>query len=339
MTKTILVTGGLGFIGSHTVVELIQSGYTPVIIDNLNNSSIEVLNGIDKITGIRPDCYIQNILDSSIVERTLRKHKIDAVIHFAAHKAVGVSVEKPLEYYHNNVGGLISLLNAMKKTGVEKLVFSSSCTVYGQPKKLPVLENSPVVKAESPYGNTKKICEELLLDISKTGTGKMISLRYFNPVGAYPSSHIGELPLGIPNNLVPFITQTAAGWRKELTVFGNDYKTPDGTCIRDYIHVVDLAKAHVKALEHLETMKDNYNVFNIGTGHGNTVLQVIQAFEKVTKKKLKYKIGNRRAGDIEQVWADCTKANKTLGWRAEADLETMMLDAWNWQLKLTKPKE
>jgi len=338
MSKTILVTGGLGFIGSHTVVELIQSGYTPVIIDNLNNSSISVLDGIEKISGMRPECYIQNILDTSIVERTLRKHKIDAVIHFAAHKAVGESVEKPLEYYHNNVGGLISLLNSMKKTGIEKLVFSSSCTVYGQPKKLPVLENSPVVKAESPYGNTKKICEEMLTDISKNGEGKTISLRYFNPVGAHPSSIIGELPLGVPNNLIPFITQTAAGWRKELTVFGNDYNTPDGTCIRDYLHVVDLAKAHVKALECIETMTESYDVFNIGTGNGNTVLQVIEAFEKVTGQKLNYKIGTRRAGDIEKVWADCSKANIILGWKAEANLDTMMLDAWNWQNTLTKPE-
>ena len=338
MTKTILVTGGLGFIGSHTVVELIQSGYTPIIIDDLSNSSLKVLDGIEEITGIRPICYTKNILDTSVVEQTLRENTIDAVIHFAAFKAVGESVEKPLEYYHNNVGGLISLLNAMKKTGVQKLVFSSSCTVYGQPEKLPVTENSQVVKAESPYGNTKKMCEEILYDISKTWQGKTISLRYFNPVGAHPSSKIGELPLGIPNNLVPFITQTAAGWREQLTVFGDDYNTPDGTCIRDYIHVVDLAQAHVKALEYIDKTNPNFDVFNIGTGKGSTVLEVIKAFEETTSQKLNYKIGNCRAGDIEKVWADCTKANTVLGWQAKFDIKQMMLDAWNWQLRLEKAK-
>ncbi len=336
MSKTILVTGGLGFIGSHTVVELIQSGYIPVIIDNLSNSSLKVLDGIEQITGIRPNCYTKNVLDTSVVERTIREHNIDAVIHFAAYKAVGESVEKPLDYYHNNVGGLTSLLNAMKKTSVQKLVFSSSCTVYGQPEKLPVTENSPMVKAESPYGNTKKMCEEILLDISKTVQGKIISLRYFNPVGAHTSSLIGELPLGIPNNLVPFITQTAAGWRDQLTVFGNDYNTADGTCIRDYIHVVDLAIAHVKALDHLDKINLNFDAFNIGTGKGSTVLEVIQAFEETTAQKLNYKIGNRRAGDIEKVWADCTKANTLLGWQAKFDLNKMMEDAWNWQLRLEK---
>jgi UDP-glucose 4-epimerase len=275
-------------------------------------------------------------LDTSAVEQILNEHKIDAVIHFAAFKAVGESVEKPLEYYYNNVGGLISLLNAMKKTGVQKLVFSSSCTVYGQPEKLPATENSRVLKAESPYGNTKKMCEEILFDLSKTAQGKTISLRYFNPVGAHPSSAIGELPLGIPNNLVPFITQTAAGWREQLTVFGNNYNTPDGTCIRDYIHVVDLALAHVKALEYLDKTDLNYDVFNIGTGKGSTVLEVIKAFEETTDQKLNYKIGNRRSGDIEKVWADCTKANNGLGWQAKFDIKQMMLDAWNWQIRLKK---
>ena len=336
MTKTILVTGGLGFIGSHTVVELIQSGYSPVIIDNLSNSILKVLDGIEQISGIRPSCYTKSVLDTSAVEQILNEHKIDAVIHFAAFKAVGESVEKPLEYYHNNVGGLISLLNAMKKTGVQKLVFSSSCTVYGQPEKLPATENSRVLKAESPYGNTKKMCEEILFDLSKTAQGKTISLRYFNPVGAHPSSAIGELPLGIPNNLVPFITQTAAGWREQLTVFGNNYNTPDGTCIRDYIHVVDLALAHVKALEYLDKTDLNYDVFNIGTGKGSTVLEVIKAFEETTDQKLNYKIGNRRSGDIEKVWADCTKANNGLGWQAKFDIKQMMLDAWNWQIRLKK---
>ncbi len=336
MKKTILVTGGLGFIGSHTVVELIQSGYTPVILDDLSNSSLKVLDGIEEITRVRPIFYTKNVLDTLAVEQILKEHNIDAVIHFAAFKAVGESVEKPLEYYHNNVGGLISLLNAMKKTGVQKLVFSSSCTVYGQPEKLPVTENSPVLKAESPYGNTKKMCEEILYDISKTGQDKTISLRYFNPVGAHPSSIIGELPLGIPNNLVPFITQTTAGWREQLTVFGNDYNTPDGTCIRDYIHVVDLALAHVKALEYLDKTDLNYDVFNIGTGKGSTVLEAIKAFEETTSQKLNFKIGNRRAGDIEKVWADCTKANTVLGWQAKFDIKQMMLDAWNWQKRLEK---
>jgi UDP-glucose 4-epimerase len=336
MTKTILVTGGLGFIGSHTVVELIQTGYSPVIIDNLSNSILKVLDGIEQISGIRPSCYTKSVLDTSAVEQILNEHKIDAVIHFAAFKAVGESVEKPLEYYYNNVGGLISLLNAMKKTGVQKLVFSSSCTVYGQPEKLPATENSRVLKAESPYGNTKKMCEEILFDLSKTAQGKTISLRYFNPVGAHPSSAIGELPLGIPNNLVPFITQTAAGWREQLTVFGNNYNTPDGTCIRDYIHVVDLALAHVKALEYLDKTDLNYDVFNIGTGKGSTVLEVIKAFEETTDQKLNYKIGNRRSGDIEKVWADCTKANNGLGWQAKFDIKQMMLDAWNWQIRLKK---
>jgi UDP-glucose 4-epimerase len=318
------------------VVELIQSGYSPVIIDNLSNSSLKVLDGIEQISGIRPSCYTKSVLDTSAVEQILNEHKIDAVIHFAAFKAVGESVEKPLEYYYNNVGGLISLLNAMKKTGVQKLVFSSSCTVYGQPEKLPATENSRVLKAESPYGNTKKMCEEILFDLSKTAQGKTISLRYFNPVGAHPSSAIGELPLGIPNNLVPFITQTAAGWREQLTVFGNNYNTPDGTCIRDYIHVVDLALAHVKALEYLDKTDLNYDVFNIGTGKGSTVLEVIKAFEETTDQKLNYKIGNRRSGDIEKVWADCTKANNGLGWQAKFDIKQMMLDAWNWQIRLKK---
>ncbi len=333
MSKTIAVTGGLGFIGSHTVVEMIKAGYTPIIIDDLSNSTLNVLDGIEKISGIRPVCYTLNILETTELEAILSTHRVEAVIHFAAFKAVGESVIKPLEYYHNNIGGLISLLNAMKKTNVRNLVFSSSCTVYGQPKELPVNELSPMIKAESPYGNTKKIGEEILIDISKTGH-KTISLRYFNPVGAHPSALIGELPLGIPNNLVPFITQTAAGWRNQLTVFGNDYKTPDGTCIRDYIHVVDLALAHVKAVEHLEKTELMYSAFNIGTGKGSTVLEVIEAFEETTGISLNYKIGKRRDGDIEKVWADSTKANTELGWKANLDLNQMMKDAWEWQCQL-----
>ncbi len=333
MTKTIAVTGGLGFIGSHTVVELIEAGYSPVIIDNLSNSTLSVLDGIEKISGIRPTCYTLNVLETSELEAIFNTHQVDAVIHFAAFKAVGESVLKPLDYYHNNVGGLISLLNAMKNTGRNQLVFSSSCTVYGQPQTLPVTENSPFSKAESPYGQTKKIGEEMLMDISKTGM-KTISLRYFNPVGAHPSALIGELPLGIPNNLVPFITQTAAGWRKQLTVFGNDYQTHDGTCIRDYIHVVDLAKAHVKAIEYLSKTEAMFTAFNIGTGQGLTVLEVIKAFEETTQIQLNYQIGLRRKGDIEKVWADSSKANAELGWEAKFDLHQMMRDAWKWQGQL-----
>lgn len=334
--SAILVTGGLGFIGSHTVVELIQSGYEAVIIDNLSNSSLNVLDGIEKIAGVRTVCYTMDVLDTAGLQTIINNHQISGVIHFAAYKAVGESVEKPLQYYQNNVGGLISLLSAMKNCAIEKLVFSSSCTVYGQPETLPVTEDSGVVSAESPYGNTKKVGEEILKDIAKTGWGKIVSLRYFNPVGAHPSSHIGELPLGVPNNLIPFITQTAAGWREQLTVFGNDYNTPDGSCIRDYIHVVDLAKAHVIALDFIENMQDHYNMFNLGTGVGISVLEVIKTFEKVTGLKLNYTIGNRRSGDIEKVWADCSKANNVLGWKSESGLEQMLLDAWNWQLKLEK---
>jgi UDP-glucose 4-epimerase len=330
----ILVTGGLGFIGSHTVVELIQSGYEAVIIDNLSNSSLNVLDGIEQITGTRPVSYTSNVLDTIELQRILKDRQIGGVIHFAAYKAVGESVNKPLDYYQNNVGGLISLLVAMKNCAIEKLVFSSSCTVYGQPEKLPVTEDSTVVSAESPYGNTKKVGEEMLRDVSKTGWGKIVSLRYFNPVGAHPSSNIGELPLGVPNNLIPFITQTAAGWREQLTVFGNDYNTPDGSCIRDYIHVVDLAKAHVIALDYVEKMQMPYDMFNLGTGIGLSVLEVISSFEKVSGSKLNYTIGNRRSGDIEKVWADCTKANNILGWKAESGLEKMLLDAWNWQKRL-----
>ncbi|MFM9943982.1 MAG: UDP-glucose 4-epimerase GalE [Bacteroidia bacterium] len=337
MTKTILVTGGLGFIGSHTVVELIQSGYTPIIIDNLSNSLLTVIDGIEKITGIRPKFYNTNVLDTAELVNILKENNIEAVIHFAALKSVVESVAKPLEYYHNNVGGLISVLNAMKATGVQKIVFSSSCTVYGQPDDLPVNEDSPVQKAESPYGNTKKMCEDILVDLSKNKEIRSISLRYFNPAGAHPTSLIGELPIGVPYYLVPYITQTAAGWREQLTVHGSDYDTPDGTCVRDYLHVVDLAIAHIKALEYLDLTNLNNDIFNLGTGRGCTVLEVINAFEEATSQKLNYKIGGRRPGDVEKVWSDCTKANKLLEWKAEADIKKMMLDAWNWQKTLIKP--
>jgi len=335
--SNILVTGGLGFIGSHTVVELINQGYNTVIIDNLSNTSLDVLDGIERITKQRPVCYIEDILNTDLLEKILREHKIDAVIHFAAFKSVGESVQIPLTYYRNNIGGLISLLTAMEKAEVRDIVFSSSCTVYGQPEKLPVMEDSPIQKAESPYGNTKKIGEDILFDHAKADQIRCVSLRYFNPAGAHPSSLIGELPLGVPNYLVPYITQTAAGWRKQLTVFGNNYNTADGTCIRDYLHVVDLALAHLKALDFLSKMTSNYDTFNLGTGRGSTVLEVINAFETVSKQSLNYTIGDRRPGDVEQVWADCKKANEILGWKAEASLEQMMLDAWNWQLTLAKP--
>lgn len=329
----ILVTGGLGFIGSHTVVELIQAGYRVVVVDDLSNSRMEVLTGIEKITGVKPFCYVESVLNTLKLSEIMRSHKVSAVIHFAAFKAVGESVQKPLEYYKNNVGGLMSLLESMRSVGIKDLVFSSSCTVYGQPENLPVNENSPIQKAESPYGSTKIICETILSDLSANSEIKAISLRYFNPVGAHPSSEIGELPLGVPNNLVPYITQTAAGIREELTIFGSDYDTPDGTCIRDYIHVVDLAKAHVKALEFAEDMAQNYEVFNIGTGYGNTVLEVVKCFEDVSGRHLKYHMGQRRPGDVEKVWSDCEKANKMLKWHATLGLEDMMTDAWNWQLR------
>lgn len=332
--KNILVTGGLGFIGSHTVVELINSGYFPVIIDNLSNSELSVLNGIEKITSVKTEFINQDILDNKALEHTLKKYEINTVIHFAAHKAVGESVEKPLDYYYNNVSGLISLLKAMRKSDVKSMIFSSSCTVYGQAKELPVTENTPITKAESPYGNTKKICEEILNDVSKTGDIKVVSLRYFNPAGAHKSSLIGELPKGIPNNLVPFITQTAAGIRPSITIFGKDYNTPDGTCIRDYIHVVDLAAAHVKAIEFINKFSGNLEVFNIGTGKGTSVLQLLYTFEKVNSLKLNYTYGKRRSGDIEQIWADCKKANNTLGWKAKLDISDISCDAWNWQKQL-----
>ncbi len=332
--KEILVTGGLGFIGSHTVVELMNSGFHPVIVDDLSNSSSSVLDGIEKITGKRPPFYQFNILESEKLFGILQEHHIDAVIHFAAFKAVGESVAEPLKYYQNNVGGLISLLAAMKQFEIKNLVFSSSCTVYGQPAHLPVTEESHVVNAESPYGNTKKIGEEIIADHSKTKAIKAISLRYFNPVGAHPSSEIGELPIGVPNNLVPFITQTAAGWREQLTVFGNDYDTLDGTCVRDYIHVVDLAKAHVVSLKRLQNSEETFEMFNIGTGKGTTVLQVIEAFEKTTNQTLNFKMGPRRAGDVERVWADCAKANAVLQWHAELGIDRMMHDAWEWQKRL-----
>lgn len=330
----ILVTGGTGYIGSHTVVELQQAGYTPVIVDNLSNSNVQVLDQIEKITGQKPEFYQFDLCDETRVREFVARHPdISGIIHFAAYKAVGESVQQPLKYYHNNFFSLINLLNVYAGKPIN-FVFSSSCTVYGQPDQLPVTEHAPVKKAESPYGNTKQIAEEIL---SETATAydnyHIISLRYFNPVGAHESVLIGELPLGVPQNLVPFITQSAVGKRGPITVFGDDYDTPDGSAIRDYIHVVDLAKAHVAAIRLLEQGNPNgrYDVFNIGTGRGYSVLEVIRAFEAATGVQLEYQIGARRAGDVEKVWGDVSKSTAELGWKAELGIEEMMRSAWKWE--------
>ncbi len=335
----ILVTGGAGYIGSHTVVELQQKGYDVVIIDNLSNSTKEVIYSIEKISGKLPEFHQFDLCDENLIGKFFSNNNdIDGIIHFAAFKAVGESVEQPLKYYHNNLTSLINLLKYMNEVQIKNLVFSSSCTVYGQPDMLPVKEDAPFKKAFSPYGHTKQICEQIIECASSVHNIKAILLRYFNPIGAHDSSLIGELPLGIPNNLLPFITQTAIGKRDYLKVFGNDYDTPDGTCIRDYIHVVDIAKAHVVALERLQNNKTNSSceVFNLGTGKGFSVLEVIKSFEKVTGVKLNYKFVDRRHGDIEKVWADTTFANKVLGWKAEKGLDEMTLSAWNWEKKLKK---
>jgi UDP-glucose 4-epimerase len=334
MKKTILVTGGTGYIGSHTAVELINNGFDVVIVDDLSNSQADVVDGIEKITGVRPHFENFNLCDLARTDALFAKYSIDAIIHFAAHKAVGESVNEPLKYYRNNLTSLLNLLECMKKYKVDNIVFSSSCTVYGQPDVLPVTEEAPIKKANSPYGNTKQICEEILQDsLVAVPELKIIALRYFNPVGAHPSALIGELPLGVPNNLVPFITQTAYGLRDELKVFGNDYNTPDGSCIRDYINVVDLASAHVVAISRLleNKNKKNFEVFNLGTGNGVSVLEIIIAFERATGHKLKYKIVGRRAGDVEQVWANTKFANEELGWKAQKSLDETLLSAWNWE--------
>jgi UDP-glucose 4-epimerase len=336
--KKILVTGGTGYIGSHTVVELINQGYEVVIVDNLSNSSIDVLDGIEKITKVKPAFEKFDLCEADKVKALFTKYPdIEAIIHFAAYKAVGESVDKPLMYYRNNILGLLNLLEEMVKRPSMGLVFSSSCTVYGQPDKLPVGEDAPIKKANSPYGNTKQISEEIIEDTIKANKEiRSIALRYFNPIGAHESALIGELPMGVPQNLVPFITQTAIGLREQLSVFGNDYNTPDGSCIRDYIHVVDLAKAHVVAIKRLleNKNKSNFEIFNLGTGHGVSVLELVHAFEKVTGVKLKYKIVPRRLGDVEQVWADTSFANKELGWKTAIGLEETLLSAWNWEKKV-----
>lgn len=331
----ILVTGGLGYIGSHTVVTLLDEGYEVLIIDNLSNSSISVLEGIAEITNHAPTFVKLDIRNKEKLHDFFDEHNdIDGVIHFAASKAVGESVEKPLLYYENNIGGLVNLLTQLKRKNLSNMIFSSSCTVYGQAKELPITEGSPTQKAVSPYGNTKLVGENIIRDVCQASPEfKAISLRYFNPIGAHPSAKIGELPIGTPQNLVPFITQTAIGKRKELAVFGDDYDTPDGTCIRDYIHVMDLAAAHVKALERLIQQKadTNYEVFNVGTGEGNSVMEIIKTFEKATQQKLPYRMADRRPGDITAAYADTTKANKVLGWKAQRTLEESLSSAWEWE--------
>lgn len=338
MKEKILVTGGTGYIGSHTVVELQNAGYDVVIIDNLSNSRADVVDNIEKITGIRPAFEKVDCLDFEGVKAVFTKYPgIKAIIHFAASKAVGESVQKPLLYYRNNIGSLINMLELMPQYQVEGIVFSSSCTVYGQPDELPVTEEAPIKKAESPYGNTKQINEEIICDTVASGSPiSAILLRYFNPIGAHPSALLGELPNGVPQNLVPYITQTAIGIREKLSVFGDDYNTPDGSCIRDFINVVDLAKAHVVAIQRIleHKQKEKVEVFNIGTGRGLSVLELINAFEKATGVKLNYQITGRRAGDIEKVWANPQLANKELGWKADTSIEETLLSAWNWQLKL-----
>lgn len=342
MKRKILVTGGTGYIGSHTTVELIEKGFDVVIIDNLFNSEAEVIDRIGQITGTRPELEVFDLCDSERLNNFFKKHAgISGIIHFAAYKAVGESVNKPLEYYRNNLLTLINLLDAMRTFDIPGLVFSSSCTVYGQPEKLPVSENAPLQPATSPYGNTKQVCEEIIRDTAASNSKiKAISLRYFNPIGAHPSTLIGELPRGIPENLVPFITQTAYGLRDELKVFGNDYNTSDGSCIRDYLHVVDLAKAHVTAVNRLieNKNKTNYEIFNLGTGTGVSVLEAISSFERVTGIKLKYRITERRPGDIEKIWADPTLANKELGWKAVSTLDEAMKTAWEWEKQIRKKK-
>jgi UDP-glucose 4-epimerase len=334
----ILVTGGLGFIGSHTVVELQNKGFEVVIIDNLSNSSREVLDGITKITGKKSEFIKMDLRDKADVIDFFKTHKeVSGVIHFAASKAVGESVEKPLLYYENNLGTLVYILQELLKKGESHFIFSSSCTVYGQADELPITESAPVKSAESPYGNTKQIGEEIIRDTCKVKKElQAIALRYFNPVGAHASGEIGELPLGVPQNLIPYITQTAMGMRDQLSVYGDDYPTKDGTAVRDYIHVVDLAKAHVIALQRLIDKKNesNYEVFNIGTGTGSSVLEVIESFEKVTGKKLKYKIVGRREGDVVAAYADTTKANEELGWKAEKTLDEALDSAWKWEQKV-----
>jgi len=342
MKNKIVVTGGTGYIGSHTAVELIQEGFEVILIDNLYNSEAEVAGRIGMITGVTPKLEIFDLCDSGRLDNFLKKNKdIAAIIHFAAYKSVGESVNKPLDYYRNNLVSLINLLDSMRTHDIGCMVFSSSCTVYGQPEKLPVTEDAPIQPAVSPYGNTKQIGEEIIRDtVFANQKLKAVSLRYFNPIGAHPSALIGELPRGVPENLVPFITQTAYGLRDELKIFGNDYDTHDGSCIRDYLHVVDLAKAHVIAVKRLieGKNKNRYEVFNLGTGNGVSVLDAIRSFEKVSGIKLKYRITGRRPGDIEKIWADPSLANRELGWKTLSSLDESMRTAWEWEKNVRKKK-
>ena len=337
----ILVTGGTGFIGSHTVVELAAAGFQPVLMDDFSNSQPSVLEGLERILGWKPVFYQSDCNHPDAFRNVFKQEKdIAGVIHFAAFKAVGESVQKPLKYYRNNLGSLLNLLESAAEAGIKDIVFSSSCTVYGEPSSLPVDETFPILPAQSPYGNTKQVCEEILKDAVASGMDfRVLSLRYFNPIGAHKGAEIGELPIGVPGNLVPFVVQTAAGWREQLSVFGNDYQTPDGTCIRDYIHVCDIAKAHVKAIEYLSSNTENrlYDWVNLGTGKGSSVLEVIHAFEKVSGLKLNYRMAPRRAGDVEKIFASTEKARNLLQWQTEKSLEEALEDAWRWQQKLPQP--
>lgn len=338
MKKKILTTGGAGFIGAHTVVELHHAGFDTVIVDDLSRTDETLLNGIEKITGQKPNFHRGNCCDIDFVRNVFKQEKnIAGVIHFAAFKAVGESVEKPLDYYRNNIGSLVTVLEVMKEFKVLDFIFSSSCTVYGQPDVIPVNESAPFKRAESPYGATKQMSERILEDAHTTGF-RMVSLRYFNPIGAHPSAHLGELPVGVPSNLVPYITQTAIGKRPKLTVFGNDYKTPDGTNVRDFIHVVDVADAHVKAFEFLQHQTNTplYKVYNLGTGEGVSVMQLIEKFQQVTGVKLNYEIGKRRPGDVEKVYADPGKIMHELKWKAQYAIDDGLKHAWAWEQKLAK---
>lgn len=335
----ILITGGAGFIGSHTAIELVNVGYKPIIVDNFSNSEKWIIQRIEKITNKKIPVYEGDCTDQDFMEEIFKKEKnIKGTIHFAAHKAVNESIEKPLLYYKNNINSLITLIDVMQKYEVRNLVFSSSATVYGEPDEIPTSENAPRKKAESPYGNTKTICEDIIEDtVNGNKNISAISLRYFNPIGAHPSGLIGELPIGTPNNLIPFITQTAAGKHKKLTIFGNNYDTPDGSCIRDFIHVVDLAQAHIATFDYLEKKSSPfYDVFNVGTGKGNSIIETVKLFEKVNKIKVPHEIGDPRPGDIVSSCAKVDKINKTLGWYAKKTIEESLQDAWNWQKNLNK---
>lgn len=337
MKKKVLVTGGAGYIGGHTVVELINAGYEPVIVDNLSRSDRTLLHGMEKITGVKPNFREADCLNERFLNEIFQvEGPFSCVLHFAAYKSVGESVHSPLIYYENNIGSLVTLLKVMQANDVKDIIFSSSCTVYGQPDHIPVDETAPFKHAESPYGATKQMSERILEDISKTGF-RVISLRYFNPIGAHPSAHMGELPIGTPNNLVPYITQTAAGKRERLTIFGNDYNTPDGTNIRDFIHVVDLAIAHVKAMQYLDTVAGStlYEAFNLGTGQGVSVLELVQQFQEVTGVKLNYTIGARRPGDVEKVYGDPRKVNRKLNWKTQYTSADALLHAWEWEKKIS----